>query len=704
MNPVRRGNATGLRTSGGWTLVARFTLAGAVVGSLAGLVEAAFLYSVPRFPGLLYPETRYVIWFLAPLAGMSLFGALGFTLGIAGSWKHISPMIASTFAAVGTGVAALYLAGALNLIHGQGKGLRGALSQPASWFAWVLAFSCTLLALKWTWRLTGRFFDKETPFPLRSLVVPVLLAILVGVSGVVFYLLTPLVAPNTMQANALEATHRPNIVLISLDTVRADHLSPYGYTRPTTPNLDRLAGKGVLFENAVAPTSWTLASHASILTELLPHQHGANLYSPVDTGFATLAEVLKSHGYETAGFSSNFLYGLSGWGMSKGFGVYADDSSSLRYNLAGTLMGRMIAQPLYELLVEDDAFYRRDARQVNRGVYGWFEHRSGRPFFLFINYYDAHDPYLVPPPYNAKFGQISDPLVRRVSLGIQNSGRLPEPLSSKEQNAVIAGYDNCLAYLDNQVGELLRFIAATPQGSNTVIIITADHGEAFGEHGRYSHAWNLYREVVHVPLIVVGPGLPAGLRVRHLVRTRELFSTVLDLALGARLRLRRTSLNRFWNPGFQPDRFDDFVVSELVPPTPDFKPVTISLMTSEWHYIQDSRGHLELYNWARDALEENDLSDLPQYQSTIETLRKRLQEYVGTSVRPWRGPDYLSALDRPGYSFLRETAFGLKLQANLPPTELRVGGSQAYFFSSYYLGPVHPQPADEELIKSLPYH
>ncbi|MBZ5545544.1 MAG: sulfatase-like hydrolase/transferase [Acidobacteriia bacterium] len=239
----------------------------------------------------------------------------------------------------------------------------------------------------------------------------------IAVAGLVLAHLTRSVAwVSTSHAAQPGLSERPNIVLITLDTVRADHLSTYGYHRRTSPNLDRLARQGVVFENAIAPTSWTLASHATIFTGLLPHQHGANESAPLAPGLKTLAAILGSRGYQTAGFSANISYGYAGWGMSDGFGLYDDDGSSLRHNLAKTTAGRHLIAPAYQRLIHYDDFDRRNAAELNRDVARWFNHRSGSPYFLFVNYYDAHMSYLPPPPFAHRFGKPLKDVVREMFL------------------------------------------------------------------------------------------------------------------------------------------------------------------------------------------------------------------------------------------------------------------------------------------------
>jgi len=154
-----------------------------------------------------------------------------------------------------------------------------------------------------------------------------------------------------------------------MDTVRADHLSTYGYGRDTTPNLARLAKEGVLFENAISATSWTLPSLSAIYTGLLPHQSGSNAFRPLNPGWKTIESLLGHHGYATAGFNANYYYGESGWGLGSGFGKYDDDRTTLLYNLSRTLVGRAAVQPLYQNLERYDAFYRRNAADLNADVF-----------------------------------------------------------------------------------------------------------------------------------------------------------------------------------------------------------------------------------------------------------------------------------------------------------------------------------------------
>jgi arylsulfatase A-like enzyme len=568
---------------------------------------------------------------------------------------------------------------------------------PLFWFA--IVFTVALAAARFCRRRTIWLLDPEVHWPVRPWFKSLAAITLLLLSGITIHSANTLDFLRTVHSHPALPLRRPNIVLITLDTVRADHLSIYGYQRPTTPNLDRLASHGVLFEQAISSSSWTLPSLASIFTGLLPHQHGANIFSPLYASPRTLAEILASYGYETAGVNANG-FGFPDRGLDQGFELYNDGGASLSYNLVSTLVGKAVLQPIYLNALRPDLYFRREARDVNRDVFHWLRGRSNRPYFLFINYFDAHDPHLAPAPYDRRFGQASKSAVQRVSFA--RGFPLTPPLTPEEKESLIAGYDNSLAFLDDQVDKLLRSLAASPDWANTIVIVTSDHGEAFDEHDQYLHGRTLYREELHVPLILAGPGIPAALRISHLVRTRELFATVLDLALGDSLPLQSFSLRRLWTPGYNPRPTDDLAVSELVPFLPDFTPVKASLMTSEWHYLHDSQGHEELYHWTTDPTEKDDLAGDPQYAPIVESLHKSLEARLAHSSRPWRGPDYLSALDRPGYSYQRAALFGAGFQ-NPPLVRGHPMGTAQSLFVADSPSPLKPLPQDIDLVNSLPY-
>ncbi|MGH9360231.1 MAG: sulfatase, partial [Terriglobia bacterium] len=686
-------------------LVWRFTLAGATAGFLAGVAEAALLAFVPRATGLLRPDVHYVIGFIAPLVDLLTGALLGLILGsLAVLPRRRAPAWLAALAAVGLGIIIAYVAWMLNWFTNAIPPERNAVVFPLVCFA-VAAAACFCLIF-FSGRRRRRFFSGTQTLPAArwAIACGIIVAVLSG--GIVFYSVhrPPYYAPvQALDApGASNGQRSPNIALIVLDTVRADHLSCYGYSRPTTPNLDRLAARGVRFENAIAPSSWTLPSLAAIFTGLLPHQSGADWGSAIGRGPWTLAKILQSKGYETAGFNANPFYGLAGWRLDEGFDTYVDESYSVRHNLAVTFVGQSALHALYNRLVRYNQFDHRTAADVNRDVVRWEKHRDRtRPFFLFINYMDAHRPYLPPSPYDRRFGKMSGSLLATVSASLKD-GHPPRPYSAKEQNELIGGYDNGLAYLDDQLGRLIGFLRQQPGGDQTIFIVTADHGEGFGEHGTYDHGWNLYNEVLRVPLIIAGPGIPQGVVIPRQASIRRLFSTVLDLALGLPGPIKQTSLRQYWESQSKPVNSMAEAVSELAVFSPR-KPLaaSLSLMTPHWHLIENEGGELQLYDEQRDPQEQHNLAGEPDTRGTLAALQESLESRIAYSTLPWRDVRYLDPLNRMGATFVEQITAN---QMHLIPEEPAAGGAQAFFSHQPPAQLLQPSPRDQDLLRTLPYH
>lgn len=669
------------------------------MGLLVGLWEAGLLYFVPSVREFIVVDSTYVIWFLAPLVDVAFFGVLGAILGCFAIFGKPSPRRSLVLAAALIGCAGAHIGWANHFVYAQVVDpivcarFKDILF-PLIRFAVVCALA---LAVTHFWR--GRilpWFSPEKRWPTRRAVAGMLIILLGLGGGVLFCSVFPPLRFSESHPSMMAPPKSPNIVLIIMDTVRADHLSAYGYDRNTTPNLDRMAAHGVLFENAIAATSWTLPSFASIFTGLLPHQSGANSFRVMNSGWATIGSVLEKHGYATAGFNANFSYGQAGWGLGHGFETYDDDPTSVRYNLARTLVGRALIQPLYQRFGPYNAFFRRDAGDLNADIFRWLRRPPSRPFYLCINYFDAHTPYQPPAPYNHRFGTLPEALERRWAV----MGWLsPEaPVSAADRARLIDAYDNSLAYIDAQVGRLIRRLKASSSWKNTVVIVAADHGEAFGEHGAYQHACDLHREEIHVPLIIFGPGIPSGRRIVPAVPVRDLFATALDLALGSSVPMHPMSLARYWQTGFTPADAPP-VISELSSSRAKGKQGEISLTTAQWHYILGLNGKQELYDWATDPGEKHDLSSSPQDQKTLETLHAELQEIESNSLEPWIGREYLFALGASPASSSSDSAAG---KPPVPPSG-RVGAAQAYFRPSISPGQEGPNESEKEILKSLPY-
>jgi arylsulfatase A-like enzyme/Flp pilus assembly protein TadD len=272
----------------------------------------------------------------------------------------------------------------------------------------------------------------------------------------------------------------PNVILISVDTLRADHLSAYGYAKLHTPNIDSLAAQGILFEQAISPVPLTLPAHASLLTGTLPVFHGIR----DNTGFvlsqkhSTLAQALRLHGYRTGAFVGSFILD-SRFGLDHGFEEYYDNFESETLETAKLDISERRAE---DVLVE--------ARR-------WISQKAGADFFAFIHLFDPHAPYAAPAQYQAP-------------------NRLP--------------YDAEVAYVDAELGRFFQFLEEKGLWDDSLVILTADHGEGLGEHGELNHGMFLYDATLHIPLIFKLPGeTQRGRRVSDQVRLIDVVPTVLDI-------------------------------------------------------------------------------------------------------------------------------------------------------------------------------
>jgi arylsulfatase A-like enzyme len=287
-----------------------------------------------------------------------------------------------------------------------------------------------------------------------------------------------------------------NVLLISLDTTRADHLGAYGRADVETPHIDSVADAGVLFEQCTSPAPLTVPSHASLMTGTYPFVHGVrdngNYRLPDES--LTLAEVLSKNGYSTGAQVGVFVLNRSS-GLAQGFDTFLDTSDPRAAN-GGDEVVPLSKRESNELR----------ANAVADGAVEWLRENHDRPFFLFAHFFDPHSPYDPPEPYRSRYDR---------------RGRDPR----------VSRYLAEIAYVDSQVGRILQELRRLDLESTTLVILTADHGEAFGEHFEIGHSYFVYDTTVKVPLIMRLPGrLPAGLRVRSQVRLIDVAPTILDLA------------------------------------------------------------------------------------------------------------------------------------------------------------------------------
>jgi len=382
----------------------------------------------------------------------------------------------------------------------------------------------------------------------------------------------------------------PNILFLILDTVRAANLSVYGYPRETTPNLEQLAASGVVFDRAIATSPWTLPSHVSMFTGRLPYEFHTNFLIPYGGEYPTLAEHLSANGYMTAGFTGNLVYCAYESGITRGFVHYEDYRIVPSEFLVSTAVGRRIARSrtLHRLLSDYDVLGAKDAAVVTRQFLGWVGRRpQNRPFFAFLNFMDAHEPYLPPQRFAERFGTDTVRHNDRNTYFIRWAalqGR--EQLTAAEVSAELGAYDGTIAYVDEQIGVLLDELRAAGILRNTVVIVAGDHGEQFGEHGLHVHGNSLFMPALHVPLMVaLGDRLPAGTRVSAPVSLKDIPATLMSFAgLSDASPFPGRSLERYWlDSASAVERLGEPLVSELT----DIRgaPTMKSIVVGRYHYI-----------------------------------------------------------------------------------------------------------------------
>lgn len=321
-------------------------------------------------------------------------------------------------------------------------------------------------------------------------------------------------AASAFFALACGTGHEPrvirNVVLVSIDTLGALHSSAYGYDRRTTPNLDRVAQAGTLFERAYTQQVWTLTSHVTMMTGLYPQTHGASQMRPAHPGATTLAEILKEAGFDTAAFAGPGAYMKPYFGLGRGFDRYENWQVAYRDDNAAAL----------QWIAEQARAQATD---------------PARRFFLFIHYFAAHSdgetlvPYDSPPRYRQQFLPDGFKWDRRgdsrLLVELQKEGNV----TAEDQRILTALYDAGVLFTDEtSFGPLLSGLSSFGFDEDTLVIVTADHGEEIFEHGSALHQ-QPYEETARVPLVLRGPGIPVGLRIPDLVELVDLMPTILGL-------------------------------------------------------------------------------------------------------------------------------------------------------------------------------
>jgi arylsulfatase A-like enzyme len=471
-----------------------------------------------------------------------------------------------------------------------------------------------------------------------------------------------------------------NLLLIVLDTLRAEHLGVYGYPKPTSPFLDGFSEKAYVFERAVSASSWTLPSHATLFTGLFPRSHGAHSVEADEPGIdaryiprtqtnlktrplaseaVTLAELAREHGLETGAICANvaFLYDI--FGLDQGFETYVDELGNRRdwipvgTRLAGEL-GLRRSWP-YRRAVQRNHQNDRFADEVTRLALEWIDDRRDRPFFLFLNYFDPHAPYWPPGRYARRFSYAGPPLVSDEDAVLSGE----RELSPDDRNRMVEAYDAEIRFLDDQLGVLFRSLEAWGLLDRTLVVITGDHGESFGEHFDLGHGNNVYETEVRIPLIMRYPGQQAGRRVNRIVHLVDIFPTLLE-ALGIEP-----------PPGQQGDGLLSgrrthpavaFVKPHLswIDLHPRFAQSHVAVYRDPWKLVLHSDGTEELYDIRQDRDEQSDLA--AERPDLVSELRRELQVFED-AVQP-RFASQATELDDE--TLLRLKALGY-VQFVIPP-------------------------------------
>lgn len=387
-----------------------------------------------------------------------------------------------------------------------------------------------------------------------------------------------------------ENKEKLNVILIVIDSLRANHLGCYGYYRNTSPNIDKLAKEGVLFSRTFSQGARTLISFPSLLTSLYPGVINiSKLKDPLSEKFITLPEILKKNGYKTA------LFGCGGLNTISNLDYRFD-----KFKLFDTLESHKIKSGIPALL--------------NENILTWLRQEYSEPFFILAHYDYPHAPYDPPRPYDNIFGKEvaidrkNKKFIHSINL-VDNKRYLDKFKDSKLLDYLISQYDGEIRYTDEQIRLLLEGLENLNLANKTLIILTADHGDEFLEHGGLSHGTQLYDELTQVPLIMKLPGrIAPGNTVANLVMLLDIMPTILDiLNIQANNIMQGDSLMPLINNVI---RFRQSVFSET-----DVYPVhvkslrTIKFKFVEYHNYINNLYHYEMYNLETDPKELNNLID-----------------------------------------------------------------------------------------------
>jgi arylsulfatase A-like enzyme len=579
------------------------------LGLLFGLVEGA-AYPILQYIGWLTWNVKSqgfdqnILW-ASPMMDVSVFLVLGLLLAAGFHWIRPKQWMFWAVAVLGS-------TGCYTLLTMSGRmRLRGTV---------ILALGLGTVLARLLARNSAIWMNRIR----KSLIAVVLIVVVVGcVAGSGNWLYEKY----SLSRSPAPPAGAPNVLLIVMDTMRMDRLSAYGIRQNTTPFLDSLAGKSVLFEKAFANAPWTLPSHVTFFTGKMPFEHGAT-NDPYDGRFPTIAQAMAARGYATVGVAANSSMPTRSFGVARGFQHYENVFTGLGDSAVRTALGRDFEKMVLERYVKG---YRSDshmdAPEVKQRFLSWLDHRPNRPFFAFLNYMETHLPNQAPAEFSHKF--------RKLPLNEDFEGFVrQDPFRARDLEAWKEEYDALAAFLDSELKSLFDGIQQRGLDKNLLVIIIADHGESIGEHQLVGHRISLYPEEIRVPMMIRLPGTtPEGMRIADPVSLYRIPATILALSGGDAKSFDGASLSECWQGGSCREEFILDEVSKAKSPTADKHWPTRqgwvkSLIAGQWHFIVQQDGHMELYDWHSDPEEIKNLANAPEGAEIVKSLTAKLEAWV----------------------------------------------------------------------------
>jgi len=409
----------------------------------------------------------------------------------------------------------------------------------------------------------------------------------IGISGVIYW-------------HNSHSEKNYNVLLVTIDALRSDHMGCYGYEKETSPNIDKLAKEGVIFTQAISQGAETIPSFPSLMTSLYPHQHGdlCMLSTPV-TSYPTLAEILKENGYYTAAIVDHFL---SPHDMNRGFIEFAE---------------------LYDAAGKDNNAFTLTQKAIR-----WLNENKNRKFFLWLHYFDTHGPYLPPSPYSelflpGKFKEKGKKFIREKYqwVGVFPKQCLDNSLTPEDREYYISQYDGEIRFTDEQIGFLLKELKRLKLDKKTLVILTADHGENLADYGgRFDHGESLYDVLIKVPLIIKNNNLFKNKKIDSQIQMIDIMPTILDfLNIETNTMMEGESLLPLLSR-WRKKQHSRFAYSEVW--TEGY--VLKSIRTKDWKLIYNlSFDKYELYNLKKDPYELNNLAEANEKE--LDFLKSKLE-------------------------------------------------------------------------------